>query len=78
VVCREKFDTLVVPSRFSSTVKAQPAALDVSVGMVPAASENMLNANVLPEVETPSGELSAGPKRLTWNVSVEANVNPWK
>jgi hypothetical protein len=43
----------------------------VRAGIVPAASENMLKAKVLPEVETPSGELNAGPKRLTWNDSVE-------
>jgi len=33
----------------------------VSVGTVPAASENMLKANVLPDVETPSGAVNAGP-----------------
>jgi len=47
-------------------VKAKPSLIFiVRVGIVPAASENMLKANLLPEVDTPSGELNAGPSRLT-------------
>ena len=43
-------------------VNAKPSVVSlVSVGTVPAVSENMLKANVLPDVETPSGALSAGP-----------------
>ena len=43
-------------------VTAKPSVVSlVSAGTVPSASENMLNAKVLPDVETPSGELSAGP-----------------
>jgi len=43
-------------------VAAKPLIVSaVRVGIVPAASENMLNANVLPEVETPSGALREGP-----------------
>ncbi len=61
-VCDEKLVKLVVPSRFTFTVKANPSAVSVvRAGTVPAASENILNANVLPEVETPSGALRAGP-----------------
>ena len=69
----------MVPSRFPSVVKAKPFARSlVSTGIVPAASENMLNANVLPEVETPSGELSAGPYRLTLKARAVPKVNPSK
>src|SRR5271169_6534429 len=58
----EKFVTVVVPSRFTSTVKANPSIVSVvRAGIVPAASENILKANVLPEVDVPSGELNAGP-----------------
>ena len=61
-VCVEKLDAAVVPSRFASTMIAHPSAVsDVSTGMGPAASENVLNVNVLPEVEIPSDELKAGP-----------------
>jgi len=78
-VCDEKEVTVVVPSRFTSTVKAKPSVVSlVSAGIVPAASENMLNANVLPDVDTPSGELRAGPNRLTSNERVEPKVNPSK
>jgi hypothetical protein len=52
-------------------VKANPAAFIVRAGIVPAASENMLKANVLPEDDTPSGELYAGPPRLASNDSAE-------
>jgi hypothetical protein len=79
VVCAEELATVVVPSRFTSTVKAKPLVISlVRTGIVPAASENMLNAKVLPEVDVPSGELSAGPKRLTWNDNFEPNVKPSK
>ena len=62
VVCEEKLFTVVLPSRFTSIVNAKPSVVSlVRTGMVPAASENMLKANVLPEVETPSGESMAGP-----------------
>jgi hypothetical protein len=44
-------------------LNANPLAIfDVSAGIVPAASEDMLNANELPEVETPSGALGAAQK----------------
>ena len=47
-------------------VNANPAAIFVvRVGIVPAASENMLKANVVPDEDTPSGEFNAGPSRLT-------------
>ena len=63
VVCAEEFVTEVVPSRLTPTVNANPLVASlVSVGIVPAASENILNANVLLEVETPSGELRARPR----------------
>ena len=66
VVCADEFVTVVDPSRFTSIVKAKPLTVSlVRTGMVPAASENMLKANVLPEVDFPSGELKAGPNRLT-------------
>ena len=65
---RRKFATVVVPFRFTSTVNANPSVVSVvRTGIVPAASENMLKANVLPEVDVPSGELNAGPKRLGRN-----------
>jgi len=76
-VCVEKFVTVVEPSRFTVTMKAKPSVVSVvRAGIVPAASENMLQANVLPEVATPSGELSAGPYRLRSNERVEPKVNP--
>lgn len=60
-VCAEKLVTVVVPSRLIAIKKANPSLVSVvRTGIVPAASENMLKANVLPEVETPSGELTAG------------------
>jgi len=66
LVCAELSVTVVEPSRFTSMVKAVPKVVSVvSTGIVPAGSENMLKAKVLPEVDTPSGELSAGPYRLT-------------
>jgi hypothetical protein len=69
----------VLPSRFTSNVKAKPLNVSlVSVGMVPAASENMLKAKVLPEVDVPSGELKADPNRLISKERVEPNVNPPK
>ena len=53
-VCAEKFVTVVVPSRFTSIVTANSSVvLVVRTGIVPAASENMLKANVLPEVAVP-------------------------
>src|ERR1035441_7383625 len=74
-ICVEKLVTLVVSSRFTFTVNAKPSVVSlVNTGIVPAESENMLNANVLPEVDTPSGELNAGPYRLNWNDSVQGDV----
>jgi hypothetical protein len=62
VVSTEELVAVVVPSRFTSTVNADPLVVSlVNAGIAPAASENMLNANVLPEVDVPSGELKAGP-----------------
>lgn len=62
LVCVEKLFTVVVPSKFTLIVAANPSVVSVvNTGIVPAAFENMLNANVLPDVETPSGELKAGP-----------------
>src|SRR5260370_37630678 len=75
----ETLVTVVVPSRFTSTVKAHPCVASVvRAGMVPAGSENMLKANVLPEVEVPSGEVNAGPYRLTSKRRLVPNVNPSK
>ena len=79
MVSGEKLFTVVVPSRFTPTVKAKPSVVSVvRAGIVPAASENMLKANALPEVETMSGELRAGPLRLTAKEIVVPNVNPSK
>src|ERR1700730_15391225 len=51
VVCDEKLVTVVVPSRFTSTMDANPLVTSVvRAGTVPAASENMLKANLLPDV----------------------------
>ena len=62
VVSEEKFVTVVVPSRFTLTVKANPSVVSlVSAGIVPAALENMLKAKVLPDVAVPFGKLNAGP-----------------
>jgi hypothetical protein len=58
----EKFVGVVDPSRFTLSVTAKPSVVsEVSTGTVPAASENILKANKLPDVETPSGEFIAGP-----------------
>jgi len=62
LVCGEKSVNVVVPSRLILTVTANPLIVSVvSAGMVPALSENILKAKLLPEVDTPSGELRAGP-----------------
>jgi hypothetical protein len=62
VVCADEFVMRVVPSRLTSAVNANPSVVSVvRAGIVPAASENMLKANALPDVDTPSGELNAGP-----------------
>jgi hypothetical protein len=54
--------TVVVPSRFKFNAAAKPSVVSVvRTGTVPAESENMLNAKMLPDVDTPSGALSAGP-----------------
>jgi len=79
VTALEKFVTVVVPSRFTLTSNANPSVVSVvNAGSVPAASENMLKARVLPEVDTPSGELKAGPDNVKVKKTVEPYVNPWK
>ena len=79
LVTGEKLATVVVPSRFTSILKANPFVRSVvKAGTVPAALENMLNAKVLPEVDVPSGVLNAGPYRLTLNKRLEPNVNASK
>ena len=79
LVSGEKLVRVVVPSRFVSTLKANPSVvLLVKTGVVPTASENMLNANVLPDVEVPSGEVKAGPNSETSNERFEPKVNSWK
>jgi hypothetical protein len=61
---------LVVPSRFTFTVAAKPSVESVvRAGIVPAGSENMLKANALREVDTPSGELTAGRKDLSRTIT---------
>jgi len=71
--------TEVLPSKFTLTVNANPLVVSfVSTGIVPPASENMLKANVLPEVDKPSGALCAAPKKLSVNESVLPKVNPSK
>jgi hypothetical protein len=58
--------TVVEPSKFTLTMNPKPFVIsEVNAGMVPAASENMLNAKELPEVDTPSGEVNAAPERIT-------------
>ena len=77
LVSDEKLVTEVVPSRLTSTVNAKPSVVSVvSAGVVPAGSENMLKANVVPEVDTPSGVLRAGPLRFKSNEIVLPKVNP--
>jgi hypothetical protein len=51
-----------VPPTFRARVPAKPLTVsEVRTGIVPAASENMLNANALPDMDAPSGEFTAGP-----------------
>lgn len=79
LVSDEKLVTVVVPSRFTFSVNPKPSVKsEVNVGVIPTWSENILNANVLPDVETPSGALNAGPKKLTSKESVFPNVKPSK
>lgn len=79
LVCAEKLVTVVVPSGFTLTTKANPSVVSlVRTGFVPAPSENMLKANVLSDVDTPSGELNAGPYILTSKRRLVPNVNPSK
>jgi len=79
LVCGEKLVPVVVPSRFTSILNANPFVRSVvKAGTVPATLENMLNAKVLPEVEALSGEFKAGPYRLTLNERFEPNVNASK
>lgn len=69
--------TVVLPSRFRLIVKAKPFVASVDkICCVPAASEKRLNANVLPDVEVPLGELTAGPDRTTVKDNVDPNVIP--
>jgi hypothetical protein len=57
VVSVEKLLTVVVPCKFTFTVNAHPSVISlVKTGVVPSASENMLKADVLPDVDTPSGD----------------------
>jgi len=75
LVSAEELLTVDVPSRFRSTVKANPSvASAVRAGIVPSESENMLKANVLPDVEVPSGESTAGPYWLTSKERLPPNV----
>ena len=77
VVAIEKFVTEISPSKLIFARAANPSVRSVvSVGMVPAASENMLKANVLPELDVPSGVFTAGPKNLISNTRLEPNVKP--
>ena len=63
VVCAEELVTVVVPSRFTSIVKANPLVVSVvRAGIVPAGSENMLKANLLPEL------------RLHWDNLTQAQI----
>jgi hypothetical protein len=79
LVCGEKLVTVAVPSGLTPTVAPNPSITSVvSTGMVPAASENMLNPKVLPDAEVPSGEFTAGPNSLTSNFMLEPKVNPSK
>ena len=78
LVCEEKSVGVVVPSRFTSTRSANPLGSPVSAGTLPAASENMLKAKLVPEVDTPSGELNAGPNRAILKERVEPNLKPRK
>ena len=72
MVCADELVTVVDPSKLTSPVNAKPLVVSVvNTGVMPAVSENRLKANVLPEVDTPSGALNAGPYKLTWNDSVE-------
>src|SRR5260370_6884352 len=64
LVWREELVTKVVPLRLTSVVNANPLGSLVNFGTVPAASENMLKANVLPDVDVPSAELKPVPQRL--------------
>ena len=69
---------MVDPSRFTLTDNAMPSTRSlVKAGVVPR-SENMLKPNELPDVDVPSGELSAGPYKLTSNFKTVPNVNPSK
>ena len=75
VTAGEKLVTVVVPSRFTFIVKANPSVGSlVSTGNVPAGSKNILKANVLPDVETPSGAFRAGPESVTSKEIVVPNV----
>ena len=52
VVCVDGSVTVVVPSRFTSTVAAKPSTVSVvRAGIVPAGSENILKAKTLPDVD---------------------------
>jgi hypothetical protein len=71
--------TAVLLSRFTPMVAANPSTRSViSAGIVTPASENMLNAKVLPDVAVPFGVLSAGPYSIMSNDRVDPYVNPSK
>ena len=79
LVSDEKLVRLVEPSRFTRTVNAMPSTRSlVRAGLVAPGSENMLKPNELPDDEVPSGELRAGPYKLTSNFRTVPNVNPSK
>ena len=78
LVAVEKDVAAVVPSRLTARRTAKPLGLLVSTGIVPATFENILKENALPEVAVPLGKLSAGPNRLTSNVSIDPKVKSSK
>ena len=70
---------MVDPSRFTLIASAMPSTRSlVKAGVAPSGSEYMLKANKLPDFDVPSGELSAGPYKLTSNFKTVPNVNPSK
>ena len=76
LVSAEELVTDVVPSRFTSTVKAKPFARSlVRVGIVPVGSENMLHANALPESEMLPGELRAG--LIAGGFAIPGSLRKW-
>jgi len=67
VVCADEFVTVVVPSRLTSTVNANPSAVSlVSTGIVPAASEK--------HAESKSATRGRNPVRRTQGRPVEGHM----